>query len=918
MYIQLIGWLFLSLQIATAVFVENAFSVSEAVNYLYGTPLTDIHIIAGDLVVGKNSKGHLVGIDSFGSGEIKWKLQKQDLAGVSDLLYTQDQIYGWSQGQRDILVIDSDGGFFKHRTEYIVKKMFESKYGGVFILDNGQNLHYLDKGLKTHLVDSNVSDENIFIDCNGGTIQILIGGEQLISYSADGKVNFKSDCSLGSVKEFKDGLVITENDQVFKLDGRNKALRKIENNLFKNLLVVNHAYMVSDDKEEINLISIEKEHTKLIHRLPKPKSKSKSESFSSSSLRLKTSLQFTPLNSFLIFTDERSRKVFDLTDFLHSGDIESIKKIQFKLSFDSQFEYLVKVKSESKGLAILGLDENLNGELFSLFDGRKLKDIAPRQAQYSSQYNDNYIIIDPPHSTKLKSDKEVIQKETDNALVFTHWLSRTIRHLSEIGRAIFNIRKHFISDDVETFAFNKLIIFYDANHGKLVALNSHDDGLAWETNIFNNTGSGSGENHEKFIKVTQLNSNGVVGPLIALFESHLLFIDPETGNITGKKPNNGAIDIKPIKQTFALEFSDNFVLAESVDEDVYFVKQKDNTMLSGHLIPKNELKSIQTWTYNLQEHIVAASTPLQESNSLSAVSSIGIPLHDKSVLYKYLNPNLLALMTFKETLKLYLIDGISGNLLYTHVHPVAELIDPSSVRLVADDNWLVYTFFTKSPRLEQRINVVDLFNGKSAPLTQSLANVTIDSIFTKSFIYPEKILQLSSTKTNWGITLKSIIAFTESGNLVELPKFVLNPRRPEHQMSASEYQDDFRLMPYDPIIPKNNFQTINHKFKLEYEDEDVEDVEEKDGYKEVKNKVGAILVQPTQYESTVVLCFMNSHNQFCSLVQPSASFDLLGKNFEKIKLVLTIIALLAVYIATKPYVSDKKLKSQWIDLKKKA
>lgn len=77
----------------------------------------------------------------------------------------------------------------------------------------------------------------------------------------------------------------------------------------------------------------------------------------------------------------------------------------------------------------------------------------------------------------------------------------------------------------------------------------------------------------------------------------------------------------------------------------------------------------------------------------------------------------------------------------------------------------------------------------------------------------------------------------------------------------------------------------------------------------------SILVKPTDFESTVVVCLANDQVRYCSLVQPSLSFDLLNPNFEKLKLVGTIVVLFVVFIVTKPYVANKKLKSQWLDYK---
>ena len=74
-------------------------------------------------------------------------------------------------------------------------------------------------------------------------------------------------------------------------------------------------------------------------------------------------------------------------------------------------------------------------------------------------------------------------------------------------------------------------------------------------------------------------------------------------------------------------------------------------------------------------------------------------------------------------------------------------------------------------------------------------------------------------------------------------------------------------------------------------------------------------MKPTLFESTSVICYFNNENQFCSVIQPSSSFDLLNKGFDKIKLLITIVVLFAGFIISKPFVFNKKLNAQWIDRK---
>lgn len=76
---------------------------------------------------------------------------------------------------------------------------------------------------------------------------------------------------------------------------------------------------------------------------------------------------------------------------------------------------------------------------------------------------------------------------------------------------------------------------------------------------------------------------------------------------------------------------------------------------------------------------------------LEKVHSQGKVLGNRSVLYKYANPNLVAIATIDKSqfsLGIWLINGVNGQIIYSTRH--SRSLDP--VYLVHCENWLVVIF----------------------------------------------------------------------------------------------------------------------------------------------------------------------------------------------------------------------------------
>ncbi|KAL9121147.1 MAG: hypothetical protein Q9187_002292, partial [Circinaria calcarea] len=77
------------------------------------------------------------------------------------------------------------------------------------------------------------------------------------------------------------------------------------------------------------------------------------------------------------------------------------------------------------------------------------------------------------------------------------------------------------------------------------------------------------------------------------------------------------------------------------------------------------------------------------------VASIGKVLGDRNVLYKYLSPNLVLLVASSlaaSTLSIYLLDAISGQILYTTTHSGVDASKPISATF--SENWFTYSLYS--------------------------------------------------------------------------------------------------------------------------------------------------------------------------------------------------------------------------------
>jgi hypothetical protein len=129
---------------------------------------------------------------------------------------------------------------------------------------------------------------------------------------------------------------------------------------------------------------------------------------------------------------------------------------------------------------------------------------------------------------------------------------------------------------------------------------------------------------------------------------------------------------------------------------------------SGTLISSLGLSLIPTWSISMPgETIAAIAKP-----NLETTASLGRVLGDRSVLFKYLNPNLITVITVMQASKqstsfVYLIDAMSGKLHSRIIHLGAGHISTSSpsVFAIMRENFVIYSFWNHGISEDQTATV---------------------------------------------------------------------------------------------------------------------------------------------------------------------------------------------------------------------
>ena len=466
----------------------------------------------------------------------------------------------------------------------------------------------------------------------------------------------------------------------------------------------------------------------------------------------------------------------------------------------------------------------------------------------------------------------------------------------------------------DSFGFRKLVIVA-TEHGRLAALEAGTQGsILWNIQAVNLKAG------EKW-KVLSIEAEQTTA-LLRGQGGEFLRVQSDTGTIVQYQP--GGL-IKPLKTSVpVLDASgEKLLIPVNVDGSLgdiantkfqigtIIVTEAEDNVIRGWALWKSP-KPTLVWQFIPAPGETIKTVTARPSHD--PVASIGKALGDRNVLYKYLNPNILlitALGTEASTATFYILDAASGAVIYSATHAGVDIDLP--VVSTMSENWFAYSLFSETSSLSPDLSGNDQQTLKSYQLVvselyesaypndrgslettsnySSISPTLADEdglyatphVLSQTFLIPGPISSISVTSTLQGITTRSLLCvLPDSHALISISRAFLDPRRPVgRDATAAEMEEG--LFKYSPILDFEPTWTLSHKRELV--------------------SISKVLSSPSLLESTSLVFAFGDVDLFFTRVSPIGAFDILGKGFSKIQLVLTVVALAVGTTVVAPFVS---------------
>jgi hypothetical protein len=479
----------------------------------------------------------------------------------------------------------------------------------------------------------------------------------------------------------------------------------------------------------------------------------------------------------------------------------------------------------------------------------------------------------------------------------------------------------------DRFNLRKLIVVLTSS-GKLFGIDSKDGQVHWQlylSDLKPMHGWHHGADSSGYLTFVQRTSEhfphppqmAIVGSSKGQCSGSLLYlINPLTGRLVKPDPSSEGPCL-PYKVTQA-------ALLPAEDDHSMQVLLLIDSELEAHLIPHSTaaLEAVTSWKQSVFIHTINCSSGSVKGYSLQAdefgrtvklvevwtvkmpaeesiVSYAARPPHehvhaqalvqvDRSVLYKYLNPNLIAIATDtgQGGVSIYLIDSVTGSIFYHVKHRQVQ----GPIHMVHSENWFVYHLWNLRHR-RYEVTVLDLYEGsmdRNDTHVSSLDPSLTPNILSQSYIFPAAVSTMVVTMTEKGITHKTVLFGLNNGAVLGIPKMILDARRTINVQRGQS--DEIMIPPYHPQLELKPLDVLN--------------------YNQTVSNVKGLHTASTGLESTCLL-FAHGLDLYSTQLTPSKTFDVLAEDFDTFLVVSVLLFLGMTAIVTARLAKRKLLLSQW-------
>jgi ER membrane protein complex subunit 1 len=559
-----------------------------------------------------------------------------------------------------------------------------------------------------------------------------------------------------------------------------------------------------------------------------------------------------------------------------------------------------EVVSGKTGFAVRVAETSAGGEL-SLIRNGEVQWSRPEMLAYATIAA---WVDDGPRSTLIEELE--VEASVNPVTAYIHRLKRHLHDLNALPQYLQSLITSLLTsgegpvDSKQRLIGDKMVII-GTSRKDLVAVDAGHGGIVvWQSSL-----AGTVAQEATLRSLYPTNGRTMIylsdGSLAAINTTNGAVIEYLPGTIPASKvlqiPAEPAPAIVKIDPHGKPHLANDFSPSRATEGNV-IVTLSENGNAFGWTIGQNVQK---TWT--LRPKASTKFTSAISRASADPVASIGKVLGDRSVLYKYISPNLaLLIASSPNSVTIYLVDAVTGAILHTSSHE--GKLENTAIPAVISENWCAYAFTSQDPEtsaLSTQLIISELYESPASNDRGLLASRNNYSSFaadagtkpyviSQAFTLSEPISTLAVTQTVQGITTRQLLAALPNSNaIVAIPREILNARRPVDRDPTRDEQEE-GLFRYSPVLELDPKQYLTHS-------------------REVFG-VQKLLTAPSLLESTSFV-FAFGHDIFGSQVVPSGAFDVLGKGFNRVQLLLTIAALFASVAFIRPMVRKKMVEGQW-------